>query len=231
MLQKNQEINHASKYLNNSLFVLEDVGVIFKNGIQALSSVELSINSREIIFITGSSGAGKTTLLKILTGEVKPTRGKVSILGKNIFLSQVFQDLRLMNRKTCRENLKLSYDPAVYQSKQEFNEELVELSKVFGIYDRLDIKINEANGGLKQKIAVIRALLTRPDVFIADEPTSSLDFENAQKLFDILHVYNMKRGTTVIWASHNRELVKRFSARIIHLDKGRVIHSGHACFI
>ena len=231
MLQTIQTNTKAFKNLSHSLFVLKDVGVLFKNGIEALSSIELTINSREIAFITGSSGSGKTTLLKVIAGEIRPTNGSLTILDKNLFISQVFQDLRLMSKKTCRENLKLSYDPSVFESKDEFNDELKELSKVFGIYDRLDIKISEANGGLKQKVAVVRALLTRPDVFIADEPTSSLDFENAQKLFDILHLYNMKRGMTVIWASHNRELVKRFSARIIHLDKGRVIHSGHACFI
>ncbi|MBT6325532.1 MAG: cell division ATP-binding protein FtsE, partial [Bdellovibrionales bacterium] len=88
-----------------------------------------------------------------------------------------------------------------------------------------------ANGGLRQKIAIIRALLTRPEVFIADEPTSSLDYDNAYKLYEVLNLYNAKRGMTVIWASHNRELVKKFTGRVVHLDKGKLVYSGNACFI
>ena len=84
---------------------------------------------------------------------------------------------------------------------------------------------------MKQKIALIRALLARPNILIADEPTCSLDKESSVKLFEILNFYNLKRKLTVIWASHNRELVKQFPGKIIHLEKGKLIYSGHACFI
>ena len=108
-------------------------------------------------------------------------------------------------------------------SYQEFE---IQLKK-----DRLHLKVNDANGGLKQKVAIIRALLTRPDVLIADEPTSSLDIDNTRRLFDVLNLYNVKRGLTVIWATHNKELIKSFTGRIIHLDNGRLVYSGNACFI
>lgn len=222
-----QKIKHS---IRDQSFYLQDVSVDFGK-IQGLRNVQLSINNNEILFVTGSSGAGKTTLLKILTGELEPTSGEVILPPKVKFVAPVFQDLRLLDRKTCEANLWISYDNSVHGSKKEFLKELNELAKVFGITDRLDMKMDKANGGLKQKVAIIRALLTRPDILVLDEPTSSLDAANAQKLFDVLSFYNSKRSLTVVWATHNRELVKKFSGRIVHLDRGKLVYSGHACFI
>ncbi len=213
----------------NSLFYLENISVDYGN-IKALQSLSLTIEKGEIIFITGASGAGKTTLLNILSKIEVGYKGRV-INNNPVFISTVCQNLRLLENKTCRDNLMISFDPAFYESKKTFIADLNELSEIFNITDRLDIKANNANGGLRQKIAIIRALLTRPEVFIADEPTSSLDYDNAYKLYEVLNLYNAKRGMTVIWASHNRELVKKFTGRVIHLDKGKLVYSGNACFI
>lgn len=216
------------------IFFLEDVSVQFGE-IRALKNVQLSVEKGEIIFVTGASGAGKTTLLRVLAGAEEASSGKVFRPGdtgrKSLYISNVFQDLRLMGKYTCEENLMFSYDPSLYSSKNEFITDMQELARILGIRDRLHLKVNDANGGLKQKVAIIRSLLTRPDVLIADEPTSSLDTENARRLFDILNLYNAKRGLTVIWATHNKELIKSFTGRIIHLDNGRLVYSGHACFI
>ena len=223
--------NHKKIHVSNSnLFYLEDISLQFGN-IKALSHVQLNIEKGEIVFITGTSGAGKTSLLKILAGEIEPTSGRVKRPSSTVFVSQVFQDLRLMGNLTCKENMSLAYDPSFYSSKKEFQKDLMELSRILGITDRLDIQIKSANGGLKQKVAIIRALLCRPDVIVCDEPTSSLDSENARKVFEILNLYNVKRKLTVVWASHNKELVKQFSGRIVHLDSGKLVYSGHACFI
>ncbi len=132
---------------------------------------------------------------------------------------------------TGLENIELVYEASQFKSKKDFKAEIFELAKILGISDRLDLKVKCANGGLKQKIAIIRALMTRPDVLIADEPTSALDYKNASKLFELLSLYNKKMGLTIVWATHNRELVQRFIGRIVHLDNGKIIHSGHACFI
>lgn len=234
--RKNSTKNISSlSGMQRNLFYLEDVTVQFGR-IAALKSVQLSIEKGEVIFITGSSGAGKTTLLKVLSGEIEPSGGKVrtpskDFTGKAVFISRVFQELRLIDKLSCEENLMLSYDPSIYRNKNEFYGDLRELCKLLGIDDRVHLKVRDANGGLKQKVAIIRALLSRPDVFIADEPTSSLDSANARKLFDLLNLYNVKRGMTIIWASHNSDLVKKFSGRIVHLDNGKLVYSGHACFI
>ncbi len=199
---------------------------------KSLENIELTINSGEVIFITGPSGAGKTTLLKLIAGELSPKSGKVSkrSYGK-IFSALVFQDLKLIEDLSGTDNIKMVYDPNLYGSYRDFQDDFEELTSVFGIKQLVHNRVSEMNGGLKQKIAIIRAFLTKPDIFIADEPTSSLDLDNARRLFDVLNLYNLKRNLTVIWATHNRELVKRFNGRIIHLDKGKIVHSGHACFI
>ena len=216
------------------LFYLEDVGQEFDH-IQALKNVELAIDKGEIVFITGASGAGKTTLLRILSGEMEPQSGKVirpeESGPKAQFLSKVFQDLRLMPKWSIDENLDMAFDSSAYRNRKEFEADKQDIAKVLGFQDRLHLKIYQANGGLKQKVAITRALLTKPDIFMADEPTSSLDSDNAQRIFDVLNLYNNKKGMTVIWASHNKELVKRFTGRIVHLDKGHLVYSGHACFI
>lgn len=219
------------------IFYCEDVSVQFDE-IRALKNIQLTIERGEIIFVTGASGAGKTTLLKLLSGISEPTSGKIIrpnfFTGnnkKNLYVSNVYQDLRLMGKYTCEENLMFAYDSALYNSKNEFIQDMHELCRILGIKDRLGLKINQANGGLQQKVAIVRSLLTRPDVLIADEPTSSLDTDNARRLFDVFNLYNAKRGLTVVWATHNKELIKSFTGRIIHLDNGRLVYSGHACFI
>lgn len=231
----NKKNNKGPQGPGGPIFYCEDVSVEF-NDIRALKNIQLTVERGEIIFVTGASGAGKTTLLKLLSGIIEPTSGKINrpnfFTGKkNLYISNVFQDLRLMGKYTCEENLMFAYDSSIYKDKAEFIQDMNELTRILGIKDRLHLKINEANGGLQQKVAIIRSLLTRPDVLIADEPTSSLDTDNARRLFDVFNLYNSKRGLTVVWATHNKEFIKSFTGRIIHLDNGRLVYSGHACFI
>lgn len=207
---------------------LEDVSVIYKD-LYALSSIKLEVAAGEILFVTGHSGAGKTTLLKVLSGLVAPSKGKVK--RANLFYSHVFQELKLFEDLSLGKNLSMAFDSQIYSTKKEFENFRRELTDFLGMSDRLDTVVRDANGGLKQKTAIIRALLSKPDVFIADEPTSALDYDNAKRLFDLLNVFNVKKKMTIIWASHNSELVKKFSGRIIHLSNSKLVYSGHVCFI
>lgn len=197
----------------------------------ALTNVQLLIKKGEILFITGPSGAGKTTLLKILEGSLRPTSGSLSGVWKDMFIAPVFQDQRFLENVTCRENIVVSFDPDFYQNRAEFERDMIELCKLLNVEDRLDLPIKNANGGLRQKIAIIRALLTRPDVLLLDEPTSSLDTANSVKVFEILKLYNLKRGMSVIWTTHNRDLVRGFSQRTLYLQNGSLMYAGQMCFI
>jgi len=214
----------------NDLFSLCDVTVIFGKE-KALQNIQFNFKRGDFLFITGDSGAGKTTLLKILSGDEQPTRGMVIKSKNEFFCSEVFQDLRLVPKWTCERNLWCSYDKDLYLSKKRFQEDMLDLCRYLGVQDRLHLNISQANRGLQQKIALIRALLAKPDVLIVDEPTSSLDKGNASRIFDLLSIYNLKKGVSVIWATHNQELVRSFSGRMLHMEKGKVVYSGHACFI
>ncbi|MBT3983622.1 MAG: ATP-binding cassette domain-containing protein [Bacteriovoracaceae bacterium] len=226
-----QKRNNPGFSSNDSLFYLDGLSVDF-NGKLALDSIQLKVERGEILFVTGPSGAGKTTLLKVLSGDLKPTEGRLLTPDPSRhFCTTVYQDLKLEPSLSCEANLSIAYDPSIYKNKKEFEKEVSELTSYFSIEDSLGLKIKDCNGGLKQKIAIIRALLSRPDILLADEPTSSLDQRNSEKLFEVLSYYNSKRKMTVIWASHNRNLVGQFSGRIVHMDNGKMIYSGHACFI
>jgi ABC-type multidrug transport system ATPase subunit len=218
------------KNFSQNLFSLSSVSVNY-GSLRAVDNLSLSIAPNEIVFITGPSGAGKSTLLKLISGDLKPTSGKITRPSGNVFISQVFQDLKLLPHYSLEDNLWLCYDSTVFSDKSEFYNEFSELCRVVGISERLHILAKDANGGLKQKLVMVRALLCRPNVLLADEPTCSLDSQSAMKIFDLLNYYNRKRGLTIVWASHNKELVKQFPGKIIHLDKGRLVYSGHACFI
>lgn len=211
------------------LALLRDVLVRFGH-LTALHSVDFEIIKKDFLFITGASGAGKTTLLNLISGDILPQQGQIE-LDPTIFTSRIFQDLKLYPNRTIEQNLFLSFDKSVYESKNEFYTELSELTKFLGIHDRLSLKIGHANGGLKQLVSVVRSLLSKPQLLLADEPTCSLDKELASRIYDLMRFYNEKFDTTIVWASHNRELVKRFSGRNIHLDRGKIVYSGHACFI
>ncbi len=199
--------------------------------LKALQRVSLTVNPGDMLFITGKSGAGKTSLLNVLSGHLDPSQGKIYGMAEDRFIARVFQDLKLLDDLTCEENLWYAYDRSIYKSKTEFIADMHELVSLLGIKDRMHLKVRDANGGLKHKTALIRALLTRPQVLLADEPTASLDKENAHKIFDLLNFYNVKRNLTVVWATHNRELVKNFPGKIVHIENGKLVYSGHACFI
>lgn len=198
----------------------------------ALKNITLTINPGDMLFLTGKSGAGKTSLLNLIADNLQPTSGKIYGTGEgDRFCARVFQDLKLLNDLTCEENIWYAFDKSIYKNKSEFQSDMMELVNILGIKDKLKLPIAKANGGLKHKTALIRALLTRPQVLLADEPTASLDKENANKIFDLLNFYNVKRNLTVIWATHNRDLVKNFPGKIVHLENGKLVYSGHACFI
>ena len=229
-LKKNLK-TQSPRMRDQFVFYLEKVGVKFGTT-HALRDITLTVNPGEILFITGKSGAGKSTLLNLLVGDIDPTSGKVfGVNQTHRFCAQVFQDLKLFEHQTCEENIWYSFDRKIYKSKNEFYSDMMELVKVLGFTEKLQLPIAKANGGLKQKVAMVRALMSRPNILIADEPTASLDKESSVKLFDVLNYYNVKRQLTVVWASHNRDLVKQFPGKIVHLENGKLIYSGHACFI
>lgn len=197
-----------------------------------LQDLNLKIYKGDFIFLTGHTGAGKTTLLNFLSGEIHQYTGDVKTTiwspSSNIFISRVFQDLKVFEELTVKDNLIFSFDVNLYSNKTQFLNDMNEYMKVMGLKEYENINVNKLSGGVKQKVAIVRSLLSRPEILLADEPTSNLDRVSSLQLFELLNYLNVKRKMTIIWATHNLELIKQFHGRLISLDKGKIIFSGQA---
>lgn len=238
-MERHQQSVHSNEIRNFSiqdkpkeiLYNLKDVSVyLSKNKI--LHDLNLKISKGDFLFLTGHTGAGKTTLLSFLNGEIDQYSGQAFsslwVPTSNLFVSRIYQDLKLFEELSVMENLSFSFDPEIYKSKNNFNQDVEEFMKVLGLKSHEHKKLSELSGGLKQKVAILRSLLSKPDVLLADEPTSNLDRASSLQIFELLNYLNVKRKMTIIWASHNYELMKQLCGKIIRLEKGRVIYEGQA---
>ena len=217
-----------SGFQNDSiLYRLVNASVNFKD-LFALKNISLNICAGDFIFVTGPSGAGKTTLLNVLSGDQKLTSGSISnskIKKDHLFIARVFQNLQIIESWTVEQNIEICFSSEIFNSRQDFNNEVRDLLNLFEMTKNLKKKLTKLNGGAKQKVAIIRALLTRPNIFIADEPTSSLDKENAKRLYEVLKFYNQKTGMTVVWATHQVDLINQFHGKLIHLKSGNLVRA------
>lgn len=207
---------------------------IYEKDIRALDDADFSVEKGEFVFLTGPSGAGKTTVFNLLYREETPDMGTIMVEGDDIAhisssripyyrrrIGFVFQDFKLLFDRSIFENIAL---PLVITSTapdfiyQSVNEAI----KRIGLEGREDVNPWHLSGGEKQKVAIARAMILNPPFIMADEPTGNLDEESAWQIMAMLEEIN-KKGTTVMVASHNKEIVSRMSKRVIKLEKGRVI--------
>lgn len=210
------------------------VGKHFSGGQVGLDDVSFEIARGEMVFLTGSSGAGKTTLLKLIFREDTPSQGQIVVNGRNVssmprgkipFLRRaigvVFQDFRLIARKTVFENV--SYLPRILGLEKEQQRRLAyETLRRVGLAHRMNAFPPQLSGGEKQRVAIARALINDPEILLADEPTGNLDPDLSREIIDLFVDLNL-RGTTVLLATHDRALIDRLGRRVVTLDHGRVI--------
>lgn len=215
----------------NSIVKVEGLSYSY-GAFPVLKDVFMELFPGEMLFVTGESGAGKSTLLKLLAGEIPPvlSSGEMS-KRKGLKIATVRQNILIMENFSLMDNLWVSFQKDSHASSERFLNEALELAKYFDIFEKLDIPLKKANGGLKQIVTLIRGLLARPDLLILDEPTKSLDEKKSIKAFELMNYYCRKQNMAVLWASHNRSLIKQFSGKMIHLESGRIVYSGQACFI
>jgi len=200
----------------------------------ALEGVSFEIKEGEFVFITGKSGAGKSTIVSLILGEAFPDEGEVWVgdlcfnraKGKKISqvrrqIGTIYQDFRLLGAKTVAENILVALD-VVGADKKERDRRLEDVLKTVGLEDRADFFPAQLSGGELQQVCLARALIIEPKILIADEPTGNLDPENSWHLISLLREINRK-GTTVIMATHNFDIVNSMKQRVIKLEKGRLV--------
>lgn len=216
---------------------LSDVVKEYESGTTALKGISLRIEDGEFVFLVGPSGSGKSTIIKLLTGEIVPTSGQIAVNGfslTNIAERQIpllrrsvgviFQDFRLIEKKTVYENLSFAMR-AVGSSPREIKKRIPYVLELVGLEEKTDRYPNELSGGEQQRVAIARALINNPSTIIADEPTGNLDPARSLEIMMLLEQINAL-GTTVLVVTHERELVNRFTKRVVAINEGRIISDG-----
>jgi len=200
----------------------------------ALDNISFEITKPEFVSVVGKSGAGKTTLLKLILAEESPTQGKILFDGIDVHkikkshlsclrqrIGVVFQDYKLFPFKTIYENVAYVMEVMGAEEK-EISRDVLQILELVGLADRVNNFPDELSGGEKQRAAIARALIHRPEVILADEPTGNLDPYNASDIVRLLNkIYEF--GTTIVLATHNKEIINSLGKRVITLDEGKVI--------
>ena len=200
----------------------------------ALDSVSFEVKAKEFVSIVGKSGAGKSTLFRLLLVEEKPTQGRIFFEDQDVHrinfgklpdlrrrIGSVFQDYKLLSSKTAFENIAYVME-VIGASDLEIARDVAEVLEIVGLTDKADNFPAQLSGGERQRVAIARALIHRPEIILADEPTGNLDPYHTLDIIHLLRKIN-EMGTTVILATHNKEIINSLGKRVVTLHRGKLI--------
>ena len=200
----------------------------------ALENANFLIKPKEFVSVAGPSGAGKSTMLKLFLGKEKPTEGEIFFKDQDInllepkavsqfrrLIGMIFQDFKLLPNRTAYENIAFAMEMAGKPDK-EIEEDVPQVLELVGLSDKIEAFPHQLSGGEKQRVSIARALIHRPEVILADEPTGNLDLLNTWDVVRLLMKIN-ELGTTIIFATHDREIINNLGRRVITLNKGKII--------
>ena len=220
--------------MTSIMILFDNVSKVYNHNSVALRNVTLRVGLKEFVSIVGSSGAGKTTLLRMLLREEDPTEGNIFLDGLEVTalgradlhhvrrrIGTVFQDYKLLPTKTAAENVAFAMEVAG-RSDEDIEEDVPQAFDLVGLADKTGNFPHQLSGGEKQRVAIARAFINRPDVILADEPTGNLDPIYTWEIVKLLQKIN-ELGTTVILASHDKEIINAIDKRVVVLEKGEVI--------
>ena len=214
---------------------LKGVSKTYKNGVNALYDINLYVNQGEFDYIIGPTGSGKSTLIKLLDGEEIPTKGVVDVLGINVGklkhskvplyrrnIGVVFQEYRLLERKTVFENIAFALE-VINMPTVQIRKRVREVMNLVGLDDKGHSFPGELSGGQQQRVAIARAIANKPKILIADEPTGNLDPGKSDEIMSLLEKINREEGTTILMVTHDITLVNKHRKRTIALEAGHIV--------
>lgn len=212
---------------------IENVTKIYENGAIGVKEMNLEIEKGEFVFVVGTSGSGKSTFMRMLLKEVDPTTGNIYVDGQDITalkrreiplfrrkIGVVFQDFRLLPSKTVYENVAFAMQ-VVEASPKAIRRTVPQVLSMVGLHKKAKAYPNQLSGGEQQRVALARAIINKPPILLADEPTGNLDPDTAWEIMDLLEDINM-RGTTLVVATHAKDIVDKMQKRVVTLKKGVV---------
>ena len=216
------------------MLIMSDVSKVYPGGSVALQDVNVHIEPGEFVFVVGPSGAGKSTFIKMLFREVLPTTGSIFVNGMDILslspkeipfmrrqLGIIFQDYRLLPDRTVYENVAFAMQ-VIEAPHRKIKRQVMNMLDLVGLRHRANAYPNELSGGEQQRIAIARAIVNDPVFVIADEPTGNLDPETSWDIMEIFKEIN-DTGTTIVMATHDKEVVDAMGQRVIAIEKGRIV--------
>ncbi len=216
-----------------AMIVFEDVKKIYEPNVAALRDVSFVIEKGEFVFVVGASGSGKSTIIRLILKEIEPTAGKISVGGRDLTrlkrskvpllrrnVGCVFQDFKLLPNRTAAENV--AYALKVQgEGRNAIRRKVPEVLSLVGLSDKMTSYPDELSGGEQQRVSIARAVVNHPPLLICDEPTGNLDPDTSVGIMQLLYRIN-RAGTTILMATHDREMVDKMRRRVIALDDGRL---------
>ncbi|MBQ6538806.1 MAG: cell division ATP-binding protein FtsE [Bacilli bacterium] len=217
------------------LIRLKNITKRYKNGVTAIYDLSLAIEKGSFTFIIGGSGSGKSTLIKMLYREEKPTSGQIILGGLNVAklrdgkvyklrrkLGIVFQDYRLLEKQTVYENVAFALE-VIGAPDSEIRPKVLTALEEVGLKNKVHEYPDKLSGGERQRVAIARAIVNNPKLLLCDEPTGNLDPELSKEVMDVLDSINKNRGTTIIMATHDSDIVNRMKKDVVTLKEGHLV--------
>ena len=216
---------------------MSEATVVYENGTRAVNKASLRVDEGEFVFLVGASGSGKTTIIKLLTGEVRPSEGRVIVNNYDIgrmkkrqipylrrTLGVVYQDFRLINTKTVYENVAFAMR-AIGAKGKAIKQRVPYVLDLVGLADKANEYPNMLSGGQKQRIAIVRALAMEPEVMLFDEPTSALDPEMVGEVLDLMRDL-AQEGMTMLVVTHEMAFARDVSSHVVYMNQGVICEEG-----
>ncbi len=211
---------------------LKNVTKVYNTGITALADLSVTINKGEFVFVIGQTACGKSTLIKTLYREEKPTSGQVFVGGVNVGklknrkvyklrrkIGVVFQDFKLLPKLTVYENVAFALESLGMKSS-EAKPKVMKAIEIVGLKEKVRSFPSQLSGGEQQRVCIARAIVNEPKLLICDEPTGNLDPETSKEIMKVINDINKDLGTTVVMATHDKEIVNRMKKRVLLIENG-----------